>query len=232
MAIADLSKSIFILLSVLGVQNALANQTISEEEREVRLIHAHELLGKYYKGSAAREGEKVKKINSAIYHWTRERLPKKYRKDYRAIAQTIIDESLKNEFDPVFLLSVIDGESSFNPNQVGGVGEIGLMQIRPETGKWIAEISKQKWKGDKSLFDPRTNIRLGAAYLSFLRDKFDNHAQLYLAAYNMGARKVASIQEQNIWPKDYPLHVMKRYVEFYSLLKAKRTAAVRLAVRE
>lgn len=194
-------------------------ETLSEEQREVRLTHARELLGKYYAGSSARAGEKIKKINSMIYHWTKEKLAKKYRKNYQAIAQTIIDESLKYEFDPVFLMSVIQGESSFNPRQIGSVGEIGLMQIRPTTGKWMAELTKQEWKGKQSLFDPVTNIKLGAAYLNYLRDKFDNHAQLYLAAYNMGQRKVASILEQNIWPKDYPVHIMKKYVEFYNELK-------------
>jgi soluble lytic murein transglycosylase len=207
------------ILSLVFFTQIAFGETLSEEQREVRLAHAHELLGKYYAGSSARAGENVKKINSMIYRWTKERLPAKYRKNYQAIAQAIIDESLKYEFDPVFLMSIIQGESSFNPRQIGGVGEIGLMQIRPSTGQWMAELTKQEWHGKKTLFDPISNIKIGAAYLNYLRDKFDNHAQLYLAAYNMGQRKVASILEQNIWPKDYPVHIMKKYVEFYTELK-------------
>ncbi|MES3038687.1 MAG: lytic transglycosylase domain-containing protein [Bdellovibrionota bacterium] len=199
----------------------LPKTTLSVEQRALRLLHARELLGKYYDKSTARIGESVPKINSAIYGWTKDRLPKKHRKQYQEIAQTIIDESLKYKFDPVFLMSVIQGESSFQPDIVGGVGEIGLMQIRPETAKWITKKFEMEWKGKKSLYDPVTNIRIGAAYLSYLRDRFDMHAQLYLAAYNMGQRNVSNAVEKNIWPKDYPAHVMKHYMDFYTSLEEK-----------
>src|SRR5665213_386324 len=77
--------------------------SLSEMQREIRLEHAHELLGKYYKKSAVRAGESVKKINSQIYAWVKEKLPKKYKPQYKKIAKTIIEESMKHEFDPVFL---------------------------------------------------------------------------------------------------------------------------------
>jgi soluble lytic murein transglycosylase-like protein len=56
-------------------------------------------------------------------------------------------------------------ESSFNPNATGKAGEIGIMQIHPNTAKspgyGIAGI------GDPTaLRDPRTNIMFGAAYLA------------------------------------------------------------------
>lgn len=204
----------------------VAKKSVSAEQRESRLQHAQELLGKYYPHSVAKAGEGVLKINSLIYQWTKERLPKAYRSKYKQVAQTIIDESLRYGFDPVFLMSVIQRESRFNPATIGGVGEIGLMQIRPTTGKWIAQKFNMPWKGDKSLLDPVMNIRLGSAYLNYLRDRFDSHAQLYLAAYNMGQNNVSNILERNIWPKDYPRHVMRNYVDFYSTIKdsnAKRT---------
>ena len=50
----------------------------------------------------------------------------------------------------------------------------------------------------------------------------DNHARLYLAAYNMGSRRVATVLERRIWPKDYPIHVMRNYVEFYARVERKR----------
>lgn len=211
-------------------------KSLSEEQRKLRLQHAQELLGKHYQYSEVRSGEKVRRINGQVYRWTQEGLPLKHRHRYQEVAQAIIDESLRYEFDPILLLSVIQGESSFNPDMLGGVGEIGLMQIRPETGKWITQKFNMQWKGKKSLFDPVTNIRIGAAYLSFLRDRFDSHARLYLAAYNMGQRNVDSALARNIWPKDYPIHVMRRYVDFYADLKevtekkeAKRAAAKKAA---
>ncbi len=194
-------------------------------QREVRLDHARELLGKYYPTSAVRSGEKVKKINARVYEWTKTRLPKKFRKKHEQLAQAIIDESQRYGFDPVFIMSVIQGESSFNPAMLGKLDEIGLMQIRPATGEWIAKMYGLKYKGDKSLLDPVQNVRIGTAFLHHLRGKFDSHAQLYLAAYNMGARNVNEALAEKIWPKDYPSHVMKYYVEFYSEIDAEAKAA-------
>lgn len=217
-----LSKKILIagfftgLLVFGAAADATEKKTLSSQQREERLKHARELLGKHYRKSTAKVGEKIPKINSLVYRWTRQRLPKSHKAKSKVLAQAIIDESLKYGFDPIFLMSVIQGESSFRPNMIGGVGEIGLMQIRPETGKWIAEKFDMKWKGTQSLHDPVTNVRIGAAFLSFLRDRFDSHAQLYLAAYNMGQSNVDRLLAKEIWPKDYPQHVMKHYIEFYA----------------
>lgn len=198
---------------------------LSQEQARLRLEHSQELLGKYYDRSTVRFGQNVVKINSDIYRWTRERLPAEYKKNYKKIAQAIIDESLKHQFDPVFLLSIIQTESRFNPKSAGAAGEIGLMQILPSTGAWIAAKAKIPYKNKNTLRDPVSNIRLGAAYLAFLRDRFDMHARLYIAAYNMGQRNVDHAQSRNIWPKDYPGAVMRNYVEFYSALKEKRAPA-------
>lgn len=198
---------------------------LSDIQRHARLQHAQELLGKHYKKSAVRTGEKVQKINSRIYGWVKQRLPAKHKHKYKEVAQAIIDESLKHEFDPIFLMSVIQGESSFNPDQLGKLDEIGLMQIRPGTAKWISEKMGLKWKGDKSLYNPVTNVRIGAAYIKYLREKFDSHAQLYLAAYNMGPRNVGQARDKKIWPKDYAQHVMRFYVEFYNDIEIARTPA-------
>jgi len=194
-----------------------AAQPESVQQRRTRLDNAKELLGRHYRKSVVRNGEKVKRINSIIYKWTRERLPKEYRAQYRTIAQTIIDESERNGFDPVLIMSVIQGESSFNPSKRGALDEIGLMQIRPSTAIWLAKRAKIPWVAhENSLLDPRLNIKIGTLYLRYLRDRFDAHAQLYLAAYNMGPSNVNSALDRKIWPQDYPVHVMKLYVEFYA----------------
>jgi soluble lytic murein transglycosylase len=203
--------------------------SISTKQAQARFEHSQELLGKYYKRSSVRYGEKVPKINSQVYRWTKELLPDDYKKDYRKISQTIIDQSLKYEFDPVFILSIIQTESRFNPVALGTSGEIGLMQILPDTAEWIAGKSEIEWKGNDSLKDPITNIRIGSAFLAYLRDHFDMHAQLYIAAYNMGQGNVKSARARKIWPKVYPIAVMKNYVEFYEDLKEKRTPANRQA---
>jgi soluble lytic murein transglycosylase len=184
----------------------------------VRRNHAKELLGKYYRKSVVRQGEKVPEMNSFIYEWTSRALETRWQKYSNSITKTIMVESKKYGFDPVFLMAVIQNESSFNPEIIGSFGEIGLMQITPETGKWMAHKYNIPWHGAKSLKDPVVNITLGSAYLSYLREKFDFRSQLYLAAYNMGSRNVQRALARQVWPKQYPSRVMQRYVGFYTKL--------------
>lgn len=205
---------IFATLFSVGFANA---KPLSTKQREVRLDHAKELLGSRYKKSTVKTGESIKKINKLVYATVKERLPAPFQNKREKVAQAIIDEAYKYKFDPIFILSVIQSESSFRPHLLGSFTEIGLMQIKPTTAAWIAKKMNLKYKGDKDLFDPVKNIRIGAAFLSYLRDRFDSHAQLYLSAYNMGQGNVDQALEQNIWPKDYVGRVMRQYVDFYEV---------------
>ena len=188
-------------------------------QREARLHHARELLGKYYDKSVVASGEGIRKINRRIYTWTREHLPAKFKKDYRKIAQAIIDTAVKHDFDPVFLLSVIEYESAFDPTRKGSLDEIGLMQLRPATAEWIAQKYGLKFVGRKTLRDPVANIRIGTAYMDYLRENYDFQARLYISAYNMGERNVDSLVEKNVWPRAYASHVMRYYVDFYAQIR-------------
>lgn len=211
-------RNLFILLTFVATSAAYSAAPVRElasVKQGIRIDHARELLGKRYKRSIVSKFEKKDDLAQKILATVEKNLPKKFKKDAHSVAQTIIEESEKNHLDPYFVMAVISGESSFNPLAIGPVGEIGMMQIRPATGKWMADIVKMKWKGDATLRDPVQNIKLGAAYLAWLRGKFDGHAQLYLASYNMGARSVKNAVSRKIWPKDYPRHVMKRYLAFY-----------------
>lgn len=212
-------KTLLIILALV-TSNALAStkeatRSLASVRHTLRVEHARELMGKSYKRSIVARFEKRADLEKNIYEVVKKRLPKKYESKSHTVARAIIDEASKHSLDPYFVMAVISGESSFNPDQIGTVGEIGLMQVRPTTGKWMSEILKTKWNGDKSLYNPVTNIKLGTAYLAWLRMKFEGHGQLYLAAYNMGPKSVKSALARNIYPKDYPIHVMKRYIAFY-----------------
>jgi hypothetical protein len=59
------------------------------------------------------------------------------------------------------VVAVIQIESGFNPSVVGAVGEIGLMQVRPETAAMLG------FKGGLDMLaEPEINIRLGVRYLA------------------------------------------------------------------
>src|SRR5215207_7548766 len=57
--------------------------------------------------------------------------------------------------------AVVQVESAYNPYAVGGVGEVGLMQVRPETAAMLGHRG-----GTTELFDPVVNIRYGVTYLA------------------------------------------------------------------
>jgi soluble lytic murein transglycosylase len=211
-------KTLIILLMSLIINSAFAataSRNLASIRQSLRVEHARELMGPCYGKSIVSRFENRKGMEKNIHRIVEARLPKKDKHHAQEIAKTIIHEASAHGLDPYFVMAVISGESSFNPTAVGPVGEIGLMQIRMSTGKWLATLFKQPWKGSKTLQDPIANIKLGVAYLSWLRAKFEGHGQLYLAAYNMGPKSVKSAVSRKIYPKDYPLHVMKRYLAFY-----------------
>lgn len=180
-----------------------------------RVDHARELMGKSYSRSVVSRFEDRRHIERKIFGILKKRLPEKYRDQARYIGNAIIVEASRYSLDPFFILAVISGESSFNPEIVGTVGEIGLMQIRPSTAKWICDIFNMTYESKDILNNPIKNIKIGVAYLSWLRNYFDGHGQLYLAAYNMGPGSVQKAISRKVYPKTYPIHVMKRYIAFY-----------------
>lgn len=205
-----------IVLMIMMIQSFVAfsstRQIASKAPAEVRVRHARELLGSR---KLVRKIAAIKDVKTKIRATIRQRLPKKYKSQASSITNTIVEEAKKHHLDPYFVMAVIAGESSFNPDAVGPVGEVGLMQIRPSTGAWISKKFKIKWKGNSSLKNPVSNIVIGTAYIAYLREKFARQGQLYIAAYNMGAANVRRALSKNVRPKDYPIHVMKRYIAFY-----------------
>jgi soluble lytic murein transglycosylase len=207
--------NLFLVISALCGRPAEAARELASVPEAVRIGHARELMGKGYRKSVVAKVEQKRGLEQHVLEEVTRRVPKKWKPKSREIAAAILKESARHELDPLFVMAVISGESSFNPEAVGPVGEIGLMQLRPSTAAWIARKQRVKWQGEKTLTSPTRNIELGVAYLGWLRTHFRQHGQLYLAAYNMGATSVKRALDKKIWPKDYPRHVMKRYLALY-----------------
>ena len=69
------------------------------------------------------------------------------------------------------LYAVIKTESNFESNKLSEDGEIGLMQISPETFDWLLTLTKEN-KEAGILYDPETNIRYGAYMMSYLYTEY------------------------------------------------------------
>jgi soluble lytic murein transglycosylase len=207
-----------LIIPCLGWGKSMPERSVAAIKIDPRIEHAKELLGPGYQKSFMAGLEKHQNLESKVHQLVEKQLPKKHRPHSSVVAATIIAEAAKYGLDPYFIMALISGESSFNPEAIGSVGEIGLMQLRPTTASWIAKKNGLNWEGSSSLLDPVINIKLGVAYVAWLRERFDNHGRLYLAAYNMGPKSVKSALGRKVWPKDYPKHVMKRYFALYKEL--------------
>lgn len=183
-----------------------------------RLVHARELLGNSYEGSLAEQSASMPSVTHFVYSTFQEKLDGKWKKHAANLSATIISESERHGFDPIFVMAVIQTESQFDPTIIGSFGEIGLMQIKPDTAKWIAQKEGIAWKGKNTLKNPVMNVRIGIAYLNFLRKNFSGAARHYVAAYNMGPANVRKLASQSIQPREYSSRVMTNYNQIYTEL--------------
>ncbi len=87
--------------------------------------------------------------------------------------------------DPNLVCGVIATESKFSSDTVSGKGAVGLMQIMPDTGEWVAGKLGIKDYSEDCLTDPVINIRIGTWYLEFLFDRYEEESTA-IAAYNAG----------------------------------------------
>lgn len=102
----------------------------------------------------------------------------------------VFSASYQCDVDPYLVFAIIRAESKYQNSAQSPVGARGLMQIMPETAKWIAEQQGVKDFDPDSLHDPETNIRLGCWYLSDLNREFNNNTPMVVAAYNAGRGKL------------------------------------------
>ncbi len=199
-------------------EDLMGLQPVDESLREV---HARELLGSQYRKSNAAQKSDLGDLHFKLYQEVRSQLAPQHRSKAFRLTQAILRESAKFGFDPVFVAAIIKTESSYNPLSIGGVGEIGLMQIRPETAFWITNKYKISFNNANELKDPVKNVAVGVAYLDYLRSNFPDKAYRYIAAYNMGPKNVRKLIAQNKKPKVYSTHIYKHYKEIYGRLTNK-----------
>ncbi len=124
-----------------------------------------------------------------------------------------------------FILATITHESAktWEPTVTSYVGAMGLMQIMPSTGAYLAVKEGVEWtSAEDILYDPILNIRLGCRYLHDLVQVYQHDGGL--AAYNGGPKRaemwIESNRNNNILfaeTRDYVPAILKLYAEFQNL---------------
>lgn len=94
-------------------------------------------------------------------------------------------ESARYDLDPALVAAVINTESGFVPDSRSSAGAVGLMQLLPETARFVAREPDRPSPSPEKLDDPAVNIAYGSRYLRYLIDRYGT-VPLALAAYNGG----------------------------------------------
>jgi soluble lytic murein transglycosylase len=115
--------------------------------------------------------------------YLRTRYPLEYEQVIRAYAG-------ERELDPTLVAAVIYAESRFDPNVKSSAGAIGLMQLLPETGDFVARSTGGTDFVDADLRDPDLNVRYGTWLLDYLLKRYDGDLTTALAAYHAGPTNV------------------------------------------
>jgi soluble lytic murein transglycosylase len=108
-----------------------------------------------------------------------------------------------NSLDPFLVAAVIRTESRFVVGARSPKGAMGLMQMMPDTGQWVAAQIDYPSFSAAMLTDPEVSIRFGTWYLASLKHEFQNNDILALAAYNGGRGNVRQWINQFGWAVDF-----------------------------
>ena len=123
------------------------------------------------------------------------RYPMTYAPEIRAAAAEF-------SLDPAYVASVVLAESSFDAEAVSSAGAIGLMQIMPATGEWIAGKLEDEPFDVQRLYQPEVNLRYGCWYLRFLLDRYDGDMYTASTAYHQGQGRVDQWLEDPQYSQD------------------------------
>jgi soluble lytic murein transglycosylase len=179
--------------------------TIGEQFTEglMRLVKGENLIGidkisKLEDRETPAEKAEYQALSKQITYW-QSRYPFPYFKE-------IEQWSTKRQLNPLLVTALMRQESRFEPKIKSPVGATGLMQVMPDTGKWIAPQIKVDFK-KISLENPNDNIMLGTWYLDHTHQQYGNNSLLAIASYNAGPGNVAK------WLQTIPREDPDEFVE-------------------
>jgi len=120
--------------------------------------------------------------------------------------------------DEAWVYGLIRQESRFVPDAKSVAGASGLMQLMPDTARWVAKrlgLRNYRWS---QVTDVGTNVGLGTYYLRHVLDALDGQPVLASAAYNAGptrarAWRPATAMEGAAFAETIPFTETRLYVK-------------------
>jgi len=180
---------LFLLACYVTVSNFKTNMTPKPDSFHIELNHLFDLTQQISTVHRI-ETQRTCRINKilTIIEKYNERMTPELK---LSIAREIYDMSIKYQnLDIELICATITHETAltWNPEIVSPVGAMGLMQILPTTGRYLAlQEGIINYQANEILFNPNYNIRLGCRYLSYLIEAYSMDGGL--AAYNGGMKR-------------------------------------------
>jgi soluble lytic murein transglycosylase len=98
-------------------------------------------------------------------------------------------QAAEKHLDPALVAAVIYTETKFLP-RTSSAGAEGLMQLMPQTARFLAHRSGGTTFTTADLSTPKVNIAYGSYYIRYLLNEFHGNLVAALAAYNGGDANV------------------------------------------
>jgi soluble lytic murein transglycosylase len=120
--------------------------------------------------------------------------------------------------DEAWVYGLIRQESRFITDAQSVAGASGLMQLMPDTARWVAKrLGLKNWRWSQ-VTDVGTNVGLGTYYLRHMLDTLDGQPVLASAAYNAGptrarAWRPESAMEGAVFAETIPFTETRLYVK-------------------
>jgi soluble lytic murein transglycosylase len=189
--------------------NTQAHRTTRRSAARRRTVARRRMLAVLVTAGLAGLGASL--ILPAIHHAVREiTLPLRHE-------DIIRQQAAQKKLDPALVAAVIYTESHFR-DQTSPAGAKGLMQITPDTARYIARLSGGSAFQLDDLGTPQVNIAYGTYYLRYLMRRYGGNEVLALAAYNGGEGNVdrwigrAGAADRALRVQDIPFPETRAYV--------------------
>lgn len=124
------------------------------------------------------------------------------------------------DLDPLLLLAVVRQESLFSPWARSYAGALGLAQVMPATGEWIAERLQVEGYHHDLLLRPHVSLHYGAWFLDLLLGMYDRDWIAALVAYNAGPGNLRNwtngqpIEDHDLFYETIPVQQAQDYVTY------------------